>query len=216
MILASQKIAYQNIFHFKKFKICSPQKVTDFCMICIFPNNLIDQDKKELDVIHPHKNLHRCARKFRGVHLSRRPPALVFTSSCTRTQVSLMWERNRTTIKPLLRYCALSGTNQWKAPLNSGHKWLFELSKKDSLRSSAERFLNFTFSAPSLQSVMVPPLYETLCENLLGTFFPPFPLNVKCNSYQGLRLWALPVLKVEQIWEETDYQPIQQKTSEMK
>lgn len=128
------------------------------------------------------ESAYRCARKFRGVLLTRRPPARVFTTSCTQTQVSVMWERNRTTIKSLLlRYCALSGTNHWKAPLNSGHKWLFELSKKDlfkshdSLRSSAERFLNFTFSAPSLQSMMVPPLYETLCENLVGTFFLPFP-----------------------------------------
>lgn len=114
---------------------------------------------------------------FEGVLLTgSRPPARVFVTSCPRTQVSVMWERNRTTIKPLLRYCALSGTNLWKAPLNSGYKRLFEMSNKDlfkshdSLRLSGERSLNFTFSAPS-----VPPLYETLCENLVGTFFLPFP-----------------------------------------
>ncbi len=154
---------------------------------------------------------------FEGVLLTgSRPPARVFTTSCPRTQVSVMWERNRTTIKPLLRYCALSGTNLWKAPLNSGYKRLFEMSNKDlfkshdSLRLSGERSLNFTFSAPSLQSNGPSPIRNSLWKSCWD-FFPPFPLNVKCNSYQGLRLWALPVLKVEQIWEETDYQPIQQK-----
>jgi len=131
---------------------------------------------------------------FEGVLLTDRPPARVFATSCPRTQVSVMWERNRTTIKLLLRYCALIGTNLWKDPFNSGYKRLFEMSNKDLfkshnlLRLSGNRSLNFTFSAPSSQSMMVPPLYETLCENLVGTFFPPFPLNVKCNSYQGLRL----------------------------
>lgn len=108
--------SYSHIYDFSLTKII--QMNFDFCMILIFPlSNL--KTKKKIDVIHPHQNLHRCASKFRGVLFTRRPPARVFTTSCTRTQVPVMWERNRTTIKSLLRYCALSGTNQWKALLNS-------------------------------------------------------------------------------------------------